>query len=121
MQDCFRKHPEIYSAELENIDDDEAPQVEGVDGEDPDKSLPKDTPVATTEKLSEGSAPTDIPQSRAGEAASLSSNAPKNAEEVMGPKKAFDATDANEKEDTTVNQPKQKKEGKVETESAKQA
>jgi len=51
MQDCFRKYPEVYGAELADEDDDEAPAaVEGAEGEAPARQGPQAASEPSPEK-----------------------------------------------------------------------
>jgi intermembrane space import and assembly protein 40 len=58
MQTCFKQYPEIYGAELQDDDDDDAAPVPAVEGEDakpaladahvePETSSPQEAPAAT--------------------------------------------------------------------------
>ncbi|KAK3380652.1 hypothetical protein B0T24DRAFT_198582 [Lasiosphaeria ovina] len=98
MQDCFRLHPDIYGAEIDE-DEDAAPAQEGAE-------------VALTKDLPESASAEGAPLAKQTKATSESTESPVSAEEASAPtqatteehaadipKEAFDATKANEKKE----------------------
>ena len=86
MQDCFRKYPEVYGAELADEED--------------DSEMPVPSPDSTQH------APAEAPQNRPAEPLAQKPEAKVErtgdvpvAEDIMKPRKAFDTTDANKKQD----------------------
>ena len=76
MQDCFRKHPEVYGDELADDEEGAPPSEEGAEGEAapaPARTASKDSETATTSPA----APVE------------------QALEDVAPKKTYDATAAN--------------------------
>lgn len=103
MQDCFRKYPEIYGAELQDEeDDDSAPALAGAESAGPGDVLPKtsDEPKLEAVHVAETQQPTET-QSKTEEAIQELRKPDVKEEEHPGvPRAAVDATDANEGKQT---------------------
>jgi len=108
MQDCFRKHPEIYGTEISEMGDDEAEDAatapsDAALAEDAPKSLPVEEtsprkPETATELVKVETAPATEPKAAQPEAAQPEE--PKDStKEPEIPAKAHDATEANKTKD----------------------
>lgn len=97
MQDCFRKYPEIYGSELADEDEEAdapAPTIEGVSAAG-STDLPA---VADRDQTPEtAQSKVDAPQSSSEQPAAAAEQKRIAASEHNVPKKAFDATAANDK------------------------
>ena len=94
MQDCFRKYPEIYGAELEDDEAEEtAASLEGAEGEAPTPTKHQENAPAAAQVKEETS---EASSSRPSTSEISTPNVPVDAEQVVKPRKAVDATDANE-------------------------
>ncbi|KAK4213415.1 mitochondrial intermembrane space import and assembly protein 40 [Rhypophila decipiens] len=92
MQDCFRKYPDVYGAELADDEDEDAPAAapEGVEIAGAKQITEK--PAAANQTLESANA---APEKPAVEASSGEQQVAKKDHPVEVPKSAFDATDAN--------------------------
>lgn len=99
MQDCFRKYPEIYGAELQDDEDDDSAPVAGAEAAGAGDVLPeppKEPTVEDSARKMEEALPAETP-SRTEETAQESTKAEvKKAGPTGAPTAAFDATAANE-------------------------
>lgn len=103
MQDCFREHPDIYGAELDDVDADEMPPAEG----EPVPATPRDAAVVAPheggEKVSRPSATSAEAQAKTERAVAAGQQVKRDhgAREGMSeseeavPKAWHDTTDAN--------------------------
>lgn len=112
MQDCFRQYPEIYGSELaDDEESDAAVPIEGAADAEPPKDMDKEAAPEISAALKGSqetqapvaeSAQPEVPQAESEPEAKPASKiieqaaeTPVSAEETMTPRKAFDATDAN--------------------------
>ncbi|KAK0641850.1 hypothetical protein B0T16DRAFT_431505 [Cercophora newfieldiana] len=94
MQDCFRKYPEIYGAEIDGgeglIEGDEETYY-GEAGAPSDAGLPKDKSELPSSEQAKDAVEPATPEAPVAKAAKET----KETEETVVPEKAFDATEAN--------------------------